>query len=58
MENQNNKANAFQHKRQPQDKHFQAQMKRVLNRLFNRCVQHTRLLPILGSDGRTLLARV
>ena len=26
MENQNNKANAFQHKRQPQDTNFQAQM--------------------------------
>jgi hypothetical protein len=30
MENQNNKANAFQHKRQPQDTNFQAQMKREL----------------------------
>ena len=49
MENQNNKANAFQHKRQGKDKHFQAQMKRILNRLFNRCIQLTRLLPILGS---------
>jgi hypothetical protein len=49
MENQNNKANVFQHKRQGKDTNFQAQMKRILNRLFNRCVQHTRLLPILGS---------
>ena len=49
MENQNNKANAFQHKRQPQDTNFQGQMKRILNRLFNRCVQHTPFLPIFGS---------
>ena len=57
MENQNNKANAFQHKRQPQDTNFQGQMKRVLNRLFNRCIQHTRLLPILGSARTDTLGK-
>ena len=34
MENQNNKANAFQHKRQPQDTSFKAQMKRVFAALY------------------------
>ena len=34
MENQNNKANAFQHKRQPQDTNFQAQIKRVFAALY------------------------
>ena len=35
MENQNNKANAFQHKRQPQDTNFQGQMKRVFAQFQN-----------------------
>ena len=34
METQNNKANAFQHKRQPQDTNFQAQMQRVFAALY------------------------
>lgn len=34
MENQNNKANAFQHKRQQQYTNFQAQMKRVFAALY------------------------
>lgn len=34
METQNNKANAFQHKRQPQDTNFKAQMKRVFAALY------------------------
>jgi hypothetical protein len=35
MENQNNKANAFQHKRQGKSTHFQAQMKRVFEALYS-----------------------
>lgn len=34
MKNQNNKANAFQHKRQPQDTNFKAQMERVFAALY------------------------
>lgn len=34
MENQNNKANAFQHKRQPQDTNFKAQMQRAFAALY------------------------
>ncbi len=34
MENQNNKANAFQHKRQPQDTNFQGQTQRVFAALY------------------------
>ena len=34
MENQNNKANAFQHKRQPQDTNFKAQRQRVFAALY------------------------
>src|SRR5690554_3824523 len=34
MENQNHKANAFQHKRQPQDTNFQGQIKRVFAALY------------------------
>jgi hypothetical protein len=34
MENQNNKANAFQHKIQPQDTNFQGQTQRVFAALY------------------------
>jgi hypothetical protein len=49
MENNHRTAQRSFDKGQGKDTNFQAQMKRVLNRLFNRRVQHTRLLPILGS---------
>ena len=49
MENNLRTAQRSFDKGQGKDTNFQAQMKRILNRLFNRCVQHTRLLPILGS---------
>jgi glucuronate isomerase len=49
MENNHRTALKSFGKGQGKDTNFQAQMKRVLNRLFNRCVQHTLLLPIFGS---------
>jgi hypothetical protein len=49
MENNHRTAQRSFDKGQGKDTNFQGQMKRVINRLFNRCVQHTLLLPILGS---------
>ena len=49
MENNHRTAQRSFDKGQGKDKHFQGQTQRVLLRLFNRCIQHTRLLPIFGS---------